>query len=93
MGNLNGVVLIDLSAAFDLVDHDILLQKLKIYGLQADIVQLIESYLSERQQAVWIDNTLSEFLPVNVEVPQGSILGSLDHFSFLPSSMTYLFIQ
>ena len=73
----SGVVLIDLSAAFDLVDHRLLLEKLKIYGLQDDYLKWIESYLCGRVQAVWIDNILSDFLPCEAGVPQGSILGPL----------------
>ena len=76
-GDLSGAVLIDLSAAFDLVDHDILKTKLKVYGLQSDLISWINSYLSERFQAVWIDHTLSEFIQCEVGVPQGSNLGPM----------------
>ena len=76
-GKLSGAVLLDLSAAFDLVDHHLLLQKLKIYGLQKDCLDWLTSYLGGRYQAVWIDHQLSEFLNCDVGVPQGSILGPL----------------
>ena len=76
-GQMSGVVLIDLSAAFDLVDHQLLLSKLKIYGVKGDLLRLIESYLSDRFQSVWIDHVLSSFLPCDIGVPQGSILGPL----------------
>ena len=76
-GQVSGVVLLDLSAAFDLVDPGILLQKLRIYGLDREMSDWIESYLTDRAQAVWIDHVLSEFLPCEVGVPQGSILGPL----------------
>ena len=66
-----------LSAAFDLVDPGILLHKLKIYGLDDGMLQWIESYLTNRQQGVWIDHVLSDFLHCEVGVPQGSILGPL----------------
>ena len=62
MGQVSGVILLDLSAAFDLVDHDLLLKKLRIYGLQEDFLSWISSYLTDRYQAVWIDHVLSEFL-------------------------------
>ena len=74
---VSGVVLLDLSAAFDLVDPGILLQKLQIYGLDRDILQWIESYLTGRKQWVWIDHVLSDYLDCEVGVPQGSILGPL----------------
>ena len=76
-GKLSGVVLLDLSAAFDLVDPGLLLRKLKIYGFDDHILEWLESYLSQRYQAVWIDNSLSSFLHCPVGVPQGSNLGPL----------------
>ena len=74
---LSGVVLLDLSAAFDLVDPRLLLEKLKIYGMEEEILSWLESYLTGRQQAVWIDHAMSDFLPCEVGVPQGSNLGPL----------------
>jgi hypothetical protein len=62
-GQISGVVLVDLSAAFDLVSPDILVQKLRIYGLKEDIISWISSYLSDRYQSVWIDHIFSDLLP------------------------------
>ena len=76
-GQVSGVVLLDLSAAFDLVDPSLLLQKLKAYGMEDDMLRWMESYLTGRYQAVWIDHALSDFLPCEVGVPQGSNLGPL----------------
>ena len=76
-GKISGVILLDLSAAFDLVSADKLLEKLKIYGLEADFLEWIGSYMEDRSQAVWIDHVLSDWLDVTVGVPQGSILGPL----------------
>ena len=76
-GQVSGVVLLDLSAAFDLVDPALLLQKLRAYGVEDDMICWMESYLTGRQQAVWIDHALSEFLQCEVGVPQGSNLGPL----------------
>ena len=76
-GQISGAVLVDLSAAFDLVPHDLLLKKLEIYGFKESYTEILKSYLSERSQAVWIDHCMSEYLPVDVGVPQGSILGPL----------------
>ena len=76
-GQVCGAVLLDLSAAFDLVPPDILLKKLEIYGIGRDYLAWIRSYLSNRQQAVWIDSVMSDFLTCDVGVPQGSNLGPL----------------
>ena len=76
-GQVSGAVLLDLSAAFDLVPPDTLVKKLEIYGLDSGFISWIESYLSNRCQAVWIDHVMSDFLPCDVGVPQGSNLGPL----------------
>ena len=89
-GEVSGVVLLDLSAAFDLVDHQILLEKLKIYGLQPDFCEWIRCYLSGRHQAVWLSHCFSSFLPCSVGVPQGSNLGPLFfliYYNDLPFSL------
>ena len=80
-GQVSGVVLLDLSAAFDLVDPNILLEKLRIYGLEEDSIQWVQIYLTDRKQGVWIDHVLSDYLDCEVGVPQGSIL-VLFYFSF-----------
>ena len=77
LGKVSGIVLLDLSAAFDLVDHNYLVKKLEIYGLDNDCLKWISSYLGNRYQAVWIDNVISEFLKCEIGVPQGSNLGPL----------------
>ena len=76
-GLLSGVVLVDLSAAFDLVPSGLLIEKLKVYGVDHDLIEWIHSYLSDRFQSVWIDLTFSSLLRNEVGVPQGSILGPL----------------
>ena len=81
-GDLTGVCMLDMSAAFDVVDHGILLSKLKLYGFDEMALQWMEDYLSGRSQAVYIDGSLSSFLPVGVGVPQGSILGPLCYVLF-----------
>ena len=63
-GFYSGEILLDQSAAFDLVSPTILTEKLKIYGFDG-------------KQAVWIDHKLSDWLAVKDGVPQGSILGPL----------------
>ena len=70
-------IFLDLSKAFDTIDHNILLHKLRFYVLDGSTVFLFESYLSNRRQYVEIDEMLSETLLVKIGVPQGSILGPL----------------
>ena len=77
LGQLTGVVLVDLSAVFDLVSPNILTKKLKIYGFDQSYVQWINSYLTERYQTVWIDHIYSDLIDNNIGVPQGSNLGPL----------------
>ena len=71
-------ILCDLAKAFDTVPHDILLKKLKKYGIQGIELKVIESYLSERRQYTTVNDVESESrrLP-DKGVPQGSILGPL----------------
>ena len=69
--------LVDLSAAFDLVSPSLLIQKLKIYGFEDDIINWLSSYLTDRFQAVWIDHVFSSFLSTSIGVPQWSNLGPL----------------
>jgi hypothetical protein len=81
-GELTGVCMLDMSAAFDVVDHGILLNKLKLYGFDSRALLWMENYLAGRTQAVYIDGSLSSFLAVDVGVPQGSILGPLCYVLF-----------
>jgi hypothetical protein len=75
---VTAVVYLDMSKAlFDSVNHDILLNKLKAIGLSPSAVSLFRSYLSHKFQAVRINSTLSDALPVAYGVPQGSVLGAL----------------
>ena len=72
------IIYFDFAKAFDSVNHDIILEKLRhkysIYGL---MLSFIKSYLKDRYQRVVIGGTFSKTLPVNSGVPQGSILGPL----------------
>ena len=76
-GQASGVVMLDLSAAFDLVEPNYLIQKLSIYGLDAEFIDWVRSYLTNRKQAVWINHVFSDLRECSLGVPQGSNLGPL----------------
>ena len=73
------LVLLDLSAAFDTVDHDLLLNRLHFrYGFDEIILNWISSYLRLRTQQVLIgDNTFSDPTHLKCGVPQDSVLGPI----------------
>ena len=82
-GNLTGVVYLDFSKAFDLVNHQLLLSKLECYNFHHSAIEWISSYLSERTQQVTIGNKSSEQKPIPRGVPQGSVLGPLLFLIFI----------
>ena len=67
----------DLSKAFDTINHDLLLAKLEAYGFSKISIEFMHSYLKNRKQRVLINNSFSESKKVTIGVPQGSILGPL----------------
>ena len=70
-----GIVLMDLSKAFDCLPHGLLVAKLKAYGLSSMSCDLIMNYLSNRKQRVKISHVRSSWSILSKGVPQGSILG------------------
>ena len=72
------VVFLDLSAAFDTIDHTILVNRLRNdYGLSGKALDWLESYLTHRYQSVHIKDNSSEYTKLNFGVRQGSVLGPL----------------
>ena len=75
---VTAIVLLDLSAAFDTVSHDILLHRLEHRcGITGGVLSWIKSYLSDRKQVVKVDNATSKSYTISCGVPQGSILGPI----------------
>ena len=73
-GLMTGAVFIDLSKAFDNLDHASLLSKLSIYGIKNRDLSWFSSYLFDRKQFLIYNGQSSEMQPITCGVPQGSIL-------------------
>lgn len=76
-------VFLDISKAFDSVNHKLLLEKLEKYGIRGLPHQLLRSYLSDRCQYTLIDGQKSSLLPICCGVPQGSVLGPFLFTTFI----------
>ena len=75
-GKVTGAIFLDLKA-FDTVNHSRLLNKLKKFGIRDIELNWFKSYLNDRMQSVKVGSSLSDLKPINIGIPQGSILGPL----------------
>ena len=82
-GKLTCTVFLDLAKAFDSVDHSILLKKLEKYGIRGTPLQLLKSYLTNRQHLTKLNDIESDLKVLDVGVPQGSILGPILFLLFI----------
>ena len=87
LGNVPTKIYIDLSEAFETLDHSILLDKLSYFDICGVENLMLRTYLSNRHQYVEYNGSKSETKSISIGVPQGSILGPL---FFLYTLMTYL---
>ena len=76
-GLTTGILLTDLTKAFDCISHDLLIDKLQAYGFSKKSLKLIYDYLSGRKQRTKVINSYSTWIDIIYGVPQGSVLGPL----------------
>ena len=80
---LVGCITLDFRKSFDVLSHEILIQKLALYGCDDISLSWFDSYLKNRSQLVQIENVNSSFESIKFGVPQGSILGPLLFIVFI----------
>ena len=83
------MVLFDLSAAFDTVDHQLLLRDFSDSGVEGTALSLLECYLKNREQCVTIGESRTEPTTLQHDVPQGSVLGPV-LFTVYTGTFTFL---
>ena len=72
-GGISRAILTGLSKVFDCILHDFLIAKLAVYGFEYQSLQIMESFLSNRQQRIKINNAFSRYSEIIYEVPQAQV--------------------
>ena len=76
-GGFAGAILMDLSKAFDTINHELMIAKLEAYGFEESALRTVHSYLSDRWQRTKVDSSFSSWKELLCGVPQGSVLGPI----------------
>ena len=79
----------DLSKAFDTINHELLIAKLYAYGFSKDALKLINSYMSDRWKRTKIDKSFSSWSALLKGVPQGSVFLSTSFLMLLQGNVTF----
>jgi hypothetical protein len=79
----SGGIFFDLKKAFDCMNYNILLAKMKYYDITGVMYSLTESYLRNRHQRIRFNNRVSNWGKINIGIPQGSFLGQLLFLSYI----------